>query len=256
MKPTIAVTVLGSGTLIPDGRRSSSGYFIEAGDARVMLDCGAGTVHALARYNLEWERISHIFVSHFHVDHVGELASLLFAFRYGMKSERCEPLTLMGPRGLEMIVNGLETAYGNKLFQLPFPLEIKLLDPEDRIALGSDSSLGVASTPHTKESLAVRIQAGVRSVCYTGDTDYDEALAALFSRTDLLISECSFEDPKPGVRHLSVDGASKLAALSEAARLVLSHFYFEVNEPELKARVQRNYQGETLVAFDGMRVEF
>ena len=48
------VTILGSGTVVPDGARNSSGYFVESGDARIMMDCGAGTVHALARYDLPW----------------------------------------------------------------------------------------------------------------------------------------------------------------------------------------------------------
>jgi ribonuclease BN (tRNA processing enzyme) len=48
------LTILGSGTVVPDGKRNSSGYFVEAGKLRVMMDCGAGTVHALARYGLDW----------------------------------------------------------------------------------------------------------------------------------------------------------------------------------------------------------
>ena len=90
------LTILGSGTVVPNGLRNSAGYFVELPDARVMMDCGAGTVHALARYNCPWERMTHLFVSHFHVDHIGELASLFFAFRYGMKQERSEPLTIIG----------------------------------------------------------------------------------------------------------------------------------------------------------------
>ena len=53
------LTILGSGTVVPDGARNSAGYFIEAGDVRLMMDCGAGTVHALARYGCDWERLTH-----------------------------------------------------------------------------------------------------------------------------------------------------------------------------------------------------
>jgi ribonuclease BN (tRNA processing enzyme) len=82
------LTILGSAQIVPDGSRNSAGYFLELPGARVMMDCGAGTVHALARIRTPWEQMTHLFLSHFHVDHIGELASLFFAFRYGMKCER------------------------------------------------------------------------------------------------------------------------------------------------------------------------
>ena len=71
------LTILGSGTATPSGRRASSGYWLDAGDARLRLDCGAGTVHAMARWGLPWEALTHQWVSHFHVDHAGELPARL-----------------------------------------------------------------------------------------------------------------------------------------------------------------------------------
>ena len=121
------LTILGSGTVVPNGTRNSAGYFIELPDARLMMDCGAGTVHALARYGLPWEQMSHLFVSHFHVDHVGELASLFFAFLHGMKTERTGPLTLIGPRGLDRVMEGLKFAFGSNLFETNFPVSVRLL---------------------------------------------------------------------------------------------------------------------------------
>src|SRR5436189_6218898 len=108
------ITVLGSGTGVPNGARNSSGYFVEAGKVRVMMDCGAGTVHALARYDVNWEAMTHLFISHFHIDHIGELASLFFAFRHGMKTVRTEPLTLIAPQGIERIIHHLKEAFGEK----------------------------------------------------------------------------------------------------------------------------------------------
>ena len=61
------LTILGSGTVVPSGTRNSAGYFVELPEARIMLDCGAGNLHALARYELPWQRMTHLFISHFHV---------------------------------------------------------------------------------------------------------------------------------------------------------------------------------------------
>ena len=130
------LTILGSGTLVPNGERNSAGYFVEAPDARVMMDCGAGTVHALARYGLPWELMSHLFVSHFHVDHIGELASLLFAFRHALTTTRSEPLIIVGPFGLDRVMEGLRQAYGSTLFDPKFPVEVRMIAPGERVELG------------------------------------------------------------------------------------------------------------------------
>ena len=249
------LTILGSGTVVPDGSRNSAGYFLELPDARLMLDCGAGTVHALARYGLPWEQITHLFVSHFHVDHVGEIASLFSAFRYGMKTTRTEKLTVIGPSGLDRVMDGLGTAFGSNLFEEKFPVELRMLTAGERIELGPDSTLSVAKTPHTPESLAVRIESGGRAVCYTGDTAYSDQLASFFSGADLLVSECSFREPRERVAHLSVKEAAQLATRSSVAKLIVTHFYFEVNEAELKEELEKYFVGEVIVGRDGLSVE-
>jgi len=249
------LTILGSGTVVPSGSRNSAGYFVELPDARVMLDCGAGTMHALARYGLKWEQMTHLFVSHFHVDHIGELASLFFAFRYGMKTDRKEPFTIIGPLGLDRVMDGLKMAFGSKLFEAKFQVSVRMITPGERLKLGSDSTLSVAKTPHTEESLAVRIESRGRALSYTGDTDYSEELASFFNKADVLISECAFREPREGVRHLSVSQAARLAAKAEVAKLIVTHFYFEVNEDELKAELEREYSGEAIIGRDGLVVD-
>ncbi|MEK6324887.1 MAG: MBL fold metallo-hydrolase [Acidobacteriota bacterium] len=252
------LTILGSGTVVPSGSRNSAGYFVELPDARVMMDCGAGTVHALARYGVPWEQITHVFISHFHLDHVGELASLFFAFRYGMKAERTEPLIVIGPRGLDRVIDGLKMAFGSRLFEPGFPVSVRMVAPGERVELGRDSTLSVAKTVHTPESLAVRIESGKspeRALCYTGDTGYDEELAWFFSGADLLISECSFREPREGVPHLSVSEAARLAEQAGVAKLIVTHFYFDVNEAELKEELERHYTGAVMIGRDGLSVE-
>jgi len=248
------LTILGSGTVVPDGARNSAGYFIEAGDVRLMMDCGAGTVHALARYGCDWERMTHVYISHFHVDHVGELASLFFAFNYGMRSERSAPLTIIGPHGLDCVMDGLRQAFGEKLFAPKFPVNLCLLAPGARIELSGDSWLAVAKTPHTDESLAVRVTSGASSICYTGDTGYSEAVARFFAKTNVMISECSFRVRREGVAHVSINDVARMAAFAEAERLIVTHFYFEVDEEEVKGEIRRDYSGEIIIGRDGLQL--
>jgi ribonuclease BN (tRNA processing enzyme) len=249
------LTILGSGTVVPDGARNSAGYFIDSGDARLMMDCGAGSVHALARYGCDWERLTHLFISHFHVDHCGELASLFFAFKHGMRSERREPLTVIGPHGLDRVMAGLRQAFGEKLFEPKFPVNLALLAPGEQIELSADSRLAVTKTPHTDESLAVRVTSGTKAICYTGDTDYSEEVARFFAGTQVMISECSFRERRKGVAHVSICDVACMAALAEAERLIVTHFYFEVDDEAVRREIERDYSGDIIIGRDGLQVE-
>ena len=248
------LTILGSGTVVPDGARNSAGYFVEADGVRLMMDCGAGTVHALARYGCAWERMTHLFISHFHVDHVGELAALFYGFKYGMRSARSEPLVVIAPYGIDRVMEGLKQAFGEKLFAPKFPVMLRLLAPGERIELSGDSWLAVAKTPHTDESLAVRVTSGASSICYTGDTGYSEAVARFFAKTNVMISECSFRVRREGVAHVSINDVARMAALAEAERLIVTHFYFEVDEEAVRREIQRDYSGEIIIGRDGLQL--
>jgi len=248
------LTILGSGTSVPNGTRNSAGYFLELANAKIMLDCGAGTVHALSRYGVAWEEMTHLFISHFHVDHVGELAALFQAFKYGRRGLRTSSLTVVGPPGLDRLMDGLRHAFGDKPFEPEFPVHLRLIVAGERMQLSEGCHLMVAKTPHTVESIAVRIDTPDASFCYTGDTGYSEELPGFFSNADLLISECSFRERREGSPHLSIAEAAKMAAAANVRRLVVTHFYFEVDEATLKIELQKDYAGEVIVGADGMRI--
>ncbi|HET9532294.1 MAG TPA: MBL fold metallo-hydrolase [Blastocatellia bacterium] len=249
------LTILGSGTVVPDGNRNSAGYFITAPGVRLMMDCGAGTVHALARYHAEWEEMTHVFISHFHVDHAGEIASLFFAFKYGMRNPRSEPLMIIAPEGIDRVMEGLKTAFGENLFEPKFPVILRMVSPGERIELAQECFISVAKTPHTQESLAARVESQGRAICYTGDTDASSELAAFFDSADLLVSECSFRERREGVPHLSIRDVAEMARDAGVARLAVTHFYFDVNESELKKEIESIYSGEVIIGRDGLTIE-
>jgi ribonuclease BN (tRNA processing enzyme) len=199
--------------------------------------------------------MTHLFVSHSHVDHAGELAALFFAFRYGMSSRRDAPITVIGPPELERVMGGLSLAFGPKLFDPKFPVNVRFVTPGESLSLGAGSTLEVTRAPHTAESLAVRFRSGRRTVGYTGDTEYSEELTRFFSGADLLISECSFREPREGVRHLTISEAGRMAAQARVSRLVVTHFYFDFDEAGLKAELGQDFAGEVIVGCDGLSIE-
>jgi ribonuclease BN (tRNA processing enzyme) len=251
------LVVLGSGTCVPSGTRLPSGYWVEAGPARVRLDCGAGTVHAMARWGLPWDTLTHQFVSHFHLDHVGELPFLCFSLRYGRAGRpRSSPFTIAGPAGLRALVEDLERVLRQQLLEQEFPTDVRELAPGEALDLGGGATLRVARAPHTAESLAVRIEAGGASLGYTGDTAPSDDLAAFFRGVDVLIAECSFLDGDKKTPHLTANDAASLASAARAKRLVATHCYFDPEEADLGARLAEGFGGEITVATDGLSLWF
>src|SRR5581483_3821323 len=94
------LVVLGTGTVAPSAERTAAAYWVETGPVRLLMDCGAGTMHRLARFELPWPTLTHVALTHFHMDHWGELPMLFFAVKYGTLPARKDPLTLIGPPGL------------------------------------------------------------------------------------------------------------------------------------------------------------
>ncbi|MCA1637469.1 MAG: MBL fold metallo-hydrolase [Acidobacteria bacterium] len=91
--------ILGSGTSVPHAQRSSSGYWLETQNGSLLLDCGASAVHRIAQEKLDWANLDAIWISHFHLDHVGGLAPFLFGTKYAPETQyRKKPLCIFGAK--------------------------------------------------------------------------------------------------------------------------------------------------------------
>src|SRR5262245_28365469 len=99
--PDVELVVVGSGTAAPHATRVGSAYFVRVGSSNVLFDCGPGAVHHLARFELPWPELTHLCISHFHTDHVGDVAALFFAMKYGQLVPRRQPLKVLGPPGIQ-----------------------------------------------------------------------------------------------------------------------------------------------------------
>ncbi len=249
------VTVLGAGTLIPDDDRRSAAHWVEAGGVRLLVDCGSGALHGTARYGLRWSQVSHIALTHFHTDHVGDLAPFLWALRHGSRPPRQQPLVLLGPPGTKSFLHRLAGAFGDFVIDPPFPLEVVEL-PRRGAWTSSDGLLHLEShpTPHTEESVAYRIELGGAAVGFTGDTGPSEDLGRFFAGVSLLLAECSLSDPTDLDNHLSPSTLAALARAAEPELLLVTHCYPDVPRSELPDLLQSlGYTGACAVAVDGMR---
>jgi ribonuclease BN (tRNA processing enzyme) len=253
----LTLTVVGSGTAVPEPDRVCSGYFLETGDVRLLLDCGPGVVHHLARFALPWQDITHLAITHFHNDHIGDVPTLFFALRYGMLPARSAPLTLIGPAGTTERMQRLADALGEHVRDPGFPVAFHQADPAVDIRLAADVVLRAHPTRHTPEAVAYRIAAPPGVVGYTGDTGVDEPTAAFLAGVDLLVMECSLPEAFAMDSHLTPAGAARMASLSRPHSLLLTHVYPLLDRSRLPDLVRAaGWNGPITVAHDGRRVAF
>src|SRR5215210_4168500 len=106
-----SLVVLGSGTSVPHPQRASTAHWLECGGGSLLLDCSAAAVHRMAQEGLDWVNLDAIWVSHFHLDHVGGLAPFLFGTKHAPQTQvRRKPLTVYGPHGLDKLFRAFDWA--------------------------------------------------------------------------------------------------------------------------------------------------
>jgi ribonuclease Z len=121
----LSVTFLGTGGSVPSARRSTASVLLARGGKRLMFDCGEGTQRQLQR-SLGLVQVDEIFLTHFHADHILGLPGLLKTFDL---TDRQEPLTVYGPRGL----HDLFKALGRIIGRTGFELDLVEMDPGDAV---------------------------------------------------------------------------------------------------------------------------
>jgi ribonuclease BN (tRNA processing enzyme) len=253
----VKLTILGSGTSVPHPERAAPSHWLETSKGSLLLDISADAPHRMAQERLDWPNLDAIWISHFHLDHMGGLAPFLFGSRWAPQIQsRTKPLRIFGPNGLRRIINAINDSNNYKLFQQAFPAEIVEVGPGKDFEIIPSVAANTISTPHTEESLALRLNAeDSKLFVYTSDTGFSEDLIPFAKDADLLLMECSFRRNKPIQKHLELVDAMSLARECAPKRLVLTHLYPEWDKVDLVAEAQSLWSGETIEAKDGLRLE-
>ena len=251
------LVVLGSGTSVPHAKRASASYWLETtAGTSILMDAGADAPHRMAEEELDWPNLDVVWISHYHWDHFAGLLAFLFGMKWAPQTEaRTAKLRILGPKGLRQMLERINETNSFKLFDQRFPVEISEVDANDKIEVAPNVSARAMATPHTKESLALRLtDADGKTIVYTSDTGFVEELVPFCSAAHLLLLECSFRKNKPLETHLELADAMKIAAACDPEILVLTHLYPEWDQFNLAAEAGRLWQGETIEATDGLRL--
>ncbi|MCD7736688.1 MAG: ribonuclease Z [Lachnospiraceae bacterium] len=109
------VCLLGSGGMMPLPYRWLTSLMTRFNGSNLLIDCGEGTQIAIREKGWSFKPIDTICFTHYHGDHISGLPGLLLTMG---NAERTEPLTLIGPRGLERVAGALRVVAP----ELPFPV--------------------------------------------------------------------------------------------------------------------------------------
>jgi len=247
------LVTVGTGTVAPSAHRTCACHWVARGDIRMLLDCGAGSLHRLAEFGLPWHQISHVVLSHFHPDHWGELPMLVYALKYTTVPPRTEPLVILGPPGVVQLLRTLAEGYGGWLLDPGFPIGILDVRDGEPFPLDADLSLETFPVPHTTESVALSLVAPEGRLVYTGDTGPSGELARWATGCDVLLAECSLPESLAMDIHLTPERAGDLAQEAKAKHLVLTHFYPPVETSDPAKLAGTRFPGRVTAARDGDR---
>ena len=224
------LVLIGTSDAFGAGGRRQSAYLLRSRSGSVLLDCGGSTVSGLAALGIARDEIDAVLVTHFHADHFGGIPLLLLAAHYADRRRR--PLVIAGPPGVERRVRQVANALGHSLEEHRFAFSLRF----EELLTGSTREVGPVSarafaTFHSPDSCphGLVVSAGQRSVAYSGDTGWFDALPGEVNGSDLFLCECT-QVHREFEYHLSFDELSERNGEFDCGRLVLTHLGSEMRK--------------------------
>lgn len=217
------VTFLGSGDAFGSGGRFQACLLVEAAGRRILVDCGATSLVAMRRAGIDPNGIDAVVLSHLHGDHFGGVPFLVLDGQ--LVGRRREPLVVAGPPGTPARVTAAMEALfpGSSRAERPFRLDLVEIEPGRPSAFGPFTVTGrEVLHPSGAPPLALRVEAGGRSLAYSGDTAWTETLVEVAREADLFVCEAYFFS-KRVPHHLDYETLAAHLPRIGARRVILTH---------------------------------
>jgi len=196
----IKLKVLGCGDPFGSGGMMQASFYVETPGVNYMIDCGATTIVAMNRNGISTDDVDVIILSHFHGDHFGGLPFFLLKCYYA--DQRKKKLTIISPEGgrerVQKLMNAMYQGTERILDELPVTFEtyssLNSIIVDQLNVKGVSVSHSEQVKPH-----ALRIEHYGKTIAYSGDTQWTDALIEVADNADLFICENNFYD-------LDIDG--------------------------------------------------
>lgn len=258
--------------------RACSAIHLAQGDARLLLDCGPGFLERMVEAELDPDGLAAVVYSHLHFDHAMGIVDLFCR----LLARSGPPVAVYGPRDTDAYIEGAVAfarlnATRPQLHEWLDGVGVELTRPGDEREIGPFAVRSV-EVPHAPylECLARRFELGGRSLVYSGDTSYaPEALVPLADGAELLIHEAythgavdrlaernrmsaeARERMRAAVAatHSQAEEAGRIAQAAGVKRLALTHLLPTETEQELVEAAGAAFDGEIIIARDGLALE-
>ncbi|HZS24195.1 MAG TPA: MBL fold metallo-hydrolase [Gaiellaceae bacterium] len=235
------VIVIGCSPAWPNAGGAQSGYLVE-GEGRLLLDCGPGVLARLRERDGGWPRVDAVAITHFHLDHWGDLVPWVFGASFGPGRDAGRPELWLPPGGRARLDGyGEQMAFGPGI---DHAFDVREYSDETSFGAAGFDVLPVRLDHYSEETYGLRVSNHRSTLAYSGDTGPSPKLAELAREADLFLCEATLREPEPDERgHLSEDEA--VAAFRDAAakRLVVIH---RPDELALDPSVERAADGDVL----------
>lgn len=248
----LQVQVVGSGPAQPQVDTPASGLLVSFGDARLLIDCGPGTMSRLRR-TMDPRALTGVLVTHFHADHYLDLVALRYLFPWPGTVDRRLPVYL--PQGGAVRLQALAGLINERPGFFADAFDVTEFDGED-LTIGP-FRVSLLAAQHYVPAWSVRLTSPDGAVLsYTGDSGPCEALHVVARDADLLVIEAtlaSSEDDDETRGHLTLTEALEVGRTARARRLLVTHYPSE-QRPQILAAVRGSYP-PAVVARPGIRLD-
>ncbi|BBX01759.1 ribonuclease Z [Mycolicibacterium moriokaense] len=274
----IEVTLLGTGSPIPDANRAGPSTLVRAGGQTFLVDCGRGVQQRLTAVGSSAGALTALLLTHLHSDHIADLGDLIITRWVSNFTPEPSPLLIIGPPGTAEVVDATLKAFGFDIgyriahhadLNSPPPVEVREYT-DGPVWDQDDVQIRVAPTDHrpVAPTIGFRVEHNGASVVLAGDTVPCESLDALASGAGALVHTVIRKDlidamPMQRIRdicdyHSSVEEAAATAARAGVGILILTHYVPAIapgQEDEWRALAATAFDRQIEVGDDLHRVE-
>lgn len=235
------LTVIGCSPAWPNAGSAQSGYLVE-GEGRLLLDCGPGVLARMREHDGGWPRVDAVAITHFHLDHWGDLVPWVFGAAFGPGRNIPRPELWLPPDGIERL-----RGYGKQMAfvdQIDGVFDVHEYGEATPFRAAGFELVALRLDHYSELTFGLRVSNHASSLAYSGDTGPSDNLAELARDADVFLCEATLKEPEPAERgHLSEDEAVAAFEASGAKRLIVIH---RPDELPLDPSVERAADGDVL----------
>ena len=221
----VQLRIVGCSPAWPNPGGAQSGYLVEDAGRRLLLDCGPGVLARLREWE-DWPRVDAIAITHWHLDHWGDVVPWVWAAQFGPASKLAAPELWVPPGGREFL-SELGARLGRpEMFEQAFGLHE--FEPGTAFEAAGMHVSAVKVLHYELEAYGFRVSANGSVLAYSGDSGPNGGLAELARDADLFVCEATLadgaEEREGSPRgHLSAREAESASIEAGAKRLLLTH---------------------------------